>query len=138
MAELSDSARRVQHALDRHGLHQRVRELTRSTRTAAEAAEVVGCDVAQIVKSLVFKGHSSGRPILAVVSGANRVDEGKLSKAAGEKVGKADAAFVREHTGFAIGGVAPLGHVQPIDTYIDEDLTRLDRLWGASAASWRN
>jgi prolyl-tRNA editing enzyme YbaK/EbsC (Cys-tRNA(Pro) deacylase) len=132
MRDLSASARRVQEALDRHGLCARVRELTDSTRTATDAARAVGCDVAQIVKSLVFRGRESGRPIMAVVSGANRVDERKLSRAAGEKVGKADAEFVREHTGFAIGGVAPLGHPHPILTFIDEDLTRLERIWAAA------
>ena len=132
MSELSASARRVQDALQQHGLSARVRELTASTRTAQDAALAVGCDVAQIVKSLIFKGRDSARPILAVVSGANRVDESKLSLAAGEKVRKADADFVRSATGFAIGGVAPLGHPQPIATFVDQDLAGLERLWAAA------
>ncbi len=125
---------RVQAALDVHGLGPRVREIGASTRTAAEAAAVVGCHVAQIVKSLVFRCRDSGRPVMVVTSGANRVDEAKLAALAGEPVGKADAAFVREHTGFAIGGVAPVAHAAPMETYIDADLLAHDRIWAAAGA----
>jgi prolyl-tRNA editing enzyme YbaK/EbsC (Cys-tRNA(Pro) deacylase) len=130
--ELPGSARRVQDALDRYGLRGRVQELPQSTRTAVEAARAVGCEVSQIVKSLIFRGRDSGRPVLAVVSGANRVSEQRLGEVAGEPVARADARYVREHTGFAIGGVAPLAHPAPISTFIDRDLVGLDRLWAAA------
>lgn len=129
---LSTSAKRVQDALNAFGVDCRVKELTESTRTAVEAANAVGCDVGQIVKSLVFKGKTSGKAVFAVVSGANLVDEKALSAIVGEKIGKADADFVRERTGFAIGGVAPVGHPEPLHTYIDEDLLGYDEIWAAA------
>ena len=132
MAQSSSSARRVRVALEAAGLGDRIRELDASTRTAEQAAAALGCEVAQIVKSLVFKRSHGDRPVLAIASGANRVDEHKLERAAGEAIGKADAAFVREHTGFAIGGVAPFAHPAPIDTYVDQDLLALPRLWAAA------
>ncbi|HWQ11444.1 MAG TPA: YbaK/EbsC family protein [Roseiflexaceae bacterium] len=131
-APLSASAQRVQHALAARGLPCRVVELPASTRTAPEAAAAIGCTVGQIVKSLVFRGTQTDKPILAVASGANRVDEARLAELAGEPVAKADAAFVRAHTGFAIGGVAPLGHPAPIETYIDADLLQYDEIWAAA------
>ena len=131
-SELSANARRVQGALERLGFRYQVVELPRTTRSAAEAAEAVGCQVAQIAKSLVFKGRASGRPILVIASGANRVDERALGELVGEPIGKADADFVRQATGFAIGGVAPVGHVQPVRTFIDEDLLRYDAIWAAA------
>jgi prolyl-tRNA editing enzyme YbaK/EbsC (Cys-tRNA(Pro) deacylase) len=106
---LSQSAQRVQDALIALGLPCRVIELSTSTRTAQEAAGAVGCSVGQIVKSPVFRGVQTGRPILALVSGANRVNEARLGELAGKPIAEGDAAFVRAHTGFAIGGVAPLG-----------------------------
>ena len=105
--ELRASAQRVQDALNAHGVDCQVVELAASTRTAQEAAEAVGCEVAQIVKSLIFRGKQSGKAILVVASGANRVDEQTLRDLLGEKVSKPDADFVREQTGFVIGGVPP-------------------------------
>ena len=131
-SELSASARRVQGALEHLGFRYQVVELPRTTRSAAEAAEAVGCQVAQIAKSLVFKGRASGRPILVIASGANRVDERALGELVGEPIGKADADFVRQATGFAIGGVAPVGHVRPVRTFVDEDLLRHDAIWAAA------
>ena len=128
----SASAKRVQQALAAAGLNAQVTQLNASTRTAREAAEALGCDVTQIVKSLIFRGEVSDQAVLALVSGANRVDESKLADAAGEPMGKATAAFVRERTGFAIGGVAPIGHPQPLATFIDADLMRFHRLWAAA------
>ena len=96
------------------------------------AAQAVGCTVGQIVKSLMFRGKSSGRPLLALVSGSNRVDEKKLAALAGEPAEKADADFTRLHTGFAIGGVPPLGHVEAIETFIDEDLLQYAEVWAAA------
>ena len=101
------------------------------TRTAADAAAAIGCDVAQIVKSLVFRKRS-GAALLVLVSGRNRVDEAKVGALVDEPISKADAAFVREVTGFAIGGVPPVGHAEPIDTVIDRDLLSLEELWAAA------
>ena len=112
--ELSPSAQKVQAALQALGWQLQVVELPGSTRTAVEAAQSVGCQVGQIVKSLVFKGKRSGKPLLVVASGSNRVDERRLETLVGEPLGKADAEFVRERTGFAIGGVPPVGHAEPL------------------------
>ena len=131
-ASLSASAQRVQDALTALGLPCRVVELPGSTRTAQEAADAVGCTVGQIVKSLIFRGARTDTPILVLASGANRVDEGRLGELAGEPIAKADAAFVRAHTGFAIGGVAPLGHPTPLKTYIDADLLQYAEIWAAA------
>jgi prolyl-tRNA editing enzyme YbaK/EbsC (Cys-tRNA(Pro) deacylase) len=114
------------------GLPCRVIELPASTRTAQEAADAVGCLVGQIVKSLVFRGARTDSPILVLASGANRVNEARLGELAGEPIAKADAAFVRAHTGFAIGGVAPLGHPAPLKTYIDADLLQYAEIWAAA------
>ena len=129
---LSASARRVQDALTAQGLTVTVRELTDSTRTAQEAAASVGCELGQIVKSLIFRGLETDRAILVVTSGANRVDEHRLAQLAGEAIGRADASFVRERTGFVIGGVAPIGHRSEPKTFFDEDLLQFDTLWAAA------
>jgi prolyl-tRNA editing enzyme YbaK/EbsC (Cys-tRNA(Pro) deacylase) len=131
-ASLSASAQRVQDALTALGLPCRVVELPASTRTAQEAADAVGCVVGQIVKSLVFRGARTDIPILVLASGANRVNEARLGKLAGEPIAKADAAFVRAHTGFAIGGVAPIGHPAPLRAYIDADLLQYAEIWAAA------
>jgi prolyl-tRNA editing enzyme YbaK/EbsC (Cys-tRNA(Pro) deacylase) len=133
-AAAGGSVARVVATLEAQGLQARVRELARSTRTAREAAEAVGCGVAQIVKSLVFRGASSDRPVLVVASGANRVDETKIAALLGEPVAKADADYVREHTGFAIGGVAPLAHPAPITAFVDQDLLTEERVWAAAGS----
>lgn len=103
-----------------------------STRTADEAAASIGCAVAQIAKSLIFIGKSSGRSVLIVASGANRVDEKRVRDLLGEKIGKADADFVREKTGYAIGGVPPVGHKEAPICLLDEDLRRYDVIWAAA------
>ena len=130
--ELSPSARKVQEALQTLGLSIQVVELPGSTRTAVEAAQAVGCQVGQIVKSLVFKTKRSLRPVLVLASGANRVDERKLENLIGEPLGKADADFVRQHTGFVIGGVPPVGHLEQLQAYIDQDLLEYEQLWAAA------
>lgn len=130
--ELSSSARRVQQALEELGITCRVVELPDSTRTAVEAAQAIGCTVAQIAKSLIFKGEKSNQPVLVIASGSNRVDEKILRDLLGEKIGKADADFVRQQTGFAIGGIPPLGFPNPIRTFIDEDLLTFDEIWAAA------
>lgn len=132
MSQLSESAQRVQDVLTAHGVSAQVVELPDSTRTAQEAAEAIGCDVAQIVKSLVFKTREGERPVLVLTSGSNRVDVKKLGRALDETIVKADADFVREHTGFAIGGVPPVGHIESPLTLIDEDLLQYGEIWAAA------
>ena len=129
---LSTSARKVQEVLSRHGFPFRVRELPASTRTAREAADAVGCRVEQIANSLIFRGTQTNAPILVIASGINRVNESKLADLVGEPVAKADAEFVRAHTGFSIGGVPPVGHTNPIKTWLDEDLLQWDVIWAAA------
>jgi prolyl-tRNA editing enzyme YbaK/EbsC (Cys-tRNA(Pro) deacylase) len=132
MQSLSTSARKVQAALDSFGLDCRVQELPSSTRTAKEAAQALGCRVSQIVKSLVFMGARTRKPLLLLVSGSNRVDEAKLAALIGEPVKKAGPDFVREKTGFVIGGVPPLGQVERLETFIDRDLLEHETLWAAA------
>lgn len=132
MADLSSSAAKVQAALEARGYSFEVLELDQTTRTAAEAAAAIGCEVAQIAKSILFRARESGRPVLVIASGANRVDERAVADLLGEKPGKADADFVRRETGFAIGGVPPVGHDKPIETFIDEDLLAFDEIWAAA------
>ena len=128
---LTKSAERVQAVLNEFGFELNVIEFPDSTRTALEAANAIGCTVGQIAKSLVFKGKSSQKPILIIASGANRVNEKLVKQYVGEKLEK-DAEFVLEHTGFAIGGVPPVGHTKPIATFIDEDLTQHSEIWAAA------
>ena len=120
--ELSPSARKVEDVLNNLGFDCTVMELSDSTRTAMDAADAVGCEVGQIVKSLIFKGKKSHIPILVVASGANRVNMKKIKGIVSEPVQMADADFVRKETGFAIGGVPPLGHSERLKAFIDEDL----------------
>ena len=129
---LSAAAQRVQDALKALGVACQVVELPESTRSAAEAAQAIGCRVEQIVKSLVFRGQSTNRPILAIVSGGNRVDEEKLALLVAEPVAKADADYVRQRTGYAIGGVPPVGHVESLMCVVDEDLLQYEQIWAAA------
>jgi Cys-tRNA(Pro) deacylase len=130
--ELSAGAQRVQAALARHGMDCRVQEMHQTTRSAADAARAVGCEVGQIAKSLVFRGKATGRAVLVIASGANRVDLAHLADTLSEPVGMADPDFVRQQTGFAIGGVPPLGHRQSLEIYIDEDLMQYADIWAAA------
>jgi len=132
MEPTNPSAQKIQTILRGFGSNYKVIEFTESTRTAQEAADRVGCQLGQIVKSLVFKGLSSNKGILVLTSGLNRVDENKISQYAGESIGRADPEFVRTVTGFSIGGVPPVGHVQPMETYIDEDLLQYTNVWAAA------
>ncbi len=129
---LSEKVRKIQDALNAHGLQCQVLELKQTTRSARDAAEAVGCEVGQIVKSLVFKGKVSQKPVLVVASGSNRVNEKRLAGLIAEPVKMPDADFVRQKTGFVIGGVPPLGHAQPLETYIDEDLFKYEEIWAAA------
>ncbi|MCB0160934.1 MAG: YbaK/EbsC family protein [Caldilineaceae bacterium] len=129
---LSTSARKVQDALHARDIDAQVVELPASTRTAQDAAAAVGCTVAQIVKSLVFRTRPAGSPVLVLASGVNRVNEEMLGALLGADIEKADAAFVRAETGFVIGGVPPVGHIRPLPTIIDEDLLQFEALWAAA------
>lgn len=132
MAEISSGVQRVQEALDQSGLSLEVVELPQSTRTAQEAADVVGCQLGQIVKSMVFRGSDSETPYLVLVSGPNRADLERVSQLVGEPIQMGDADFVHEVTGFSIGGVAPVGMPEPIQTLIDRDLLQYDTIWAAA------
>lgn len=129
---LSASAQKVQDALASLGFNQQVVEHEQTTRTSAEAAAAIGCEVGQIAKSVIFKGKQSGKAILVIASGANRVDEKKLRALLGEKVDKPDADFVRAQTGYVIGGVPPIAHAQPLATLIDDSLLTFDSIWAAA------
>ncbi len=109
-----------------------VLEFDAGTRTAADAAAAIGCSVAEIAKSLLFRAKETGRPVLVVASGVNRVDEKKVAALIGEKIARADADLVRENTGFAIGGVPPVGHAKTPITLIDEDLMQFETIWAAA------
>ncbi len=123
------TARRVQRAL---GVEFEVLEFERGTRTADDAAAAIGCTVAQIAKSMIFRTCATDRSILVVVSGVNRVEEKKVVSIVGEDIGLADAAFVRERTGYSIGGVAPIGHVVAPTVLLDEDLSKHKEIWAAA------
>ena len=129
---LPPSALKVQEAAGRLGLAIAVRAMPQSTRTAEEAAAACGCGVAQIVKSLVFAGKTSGAPYLLLVSGKNRVDEKGVAAVVGEALTRPDAQTVRDWTGFAIGGIPPFGHATPMPVFVDEDLLRFDTVWAAA------
>jgi len=132
MEELTRGSALVAEELRRLGVSTEVKEMPESTRTAAEAATALGCDVGQIVKSLVFRAVASDKALLVLVSGADRVDELRLSEIAGEPVEQATSKFVRDRTGFAIGGVAPVAHSQPLITYFDERLLDNPLVWAAA------
>lgn len=130
---LTKSAQSVQDALAKQGLDCKVIVLSDSTRTANDAAAAIGCEVGQIVKSLIFKIAESNKPVLILASGPNRVDKKIIESLLGEKIIKADADFTREVTGFAIGGIPPVGHKQPIDKiFIDQDLLKFEEIWAAA------
>ena len=120
MTKLSSSAQKIQDALQDQGFNLHVIEHTESTRTG------------QIVKSLIFRGKTSGKPILVLTSGSNRVNEKRIKEYSEEKIERADANFVREVTGYAIGGVPPIAHAQAMETYLDEDLLQFDLIWAAA------
>jgi prolyl-tRNA editing enzyme YbaK/EbsC (Cys-tRNA(Pro) deacylase) len=129
---LPRSARRVRAALIELELPADIVRLADSTRTAPEAAAAVGCELGAIVKSLVMRGTTSHAPVLALVSGDNRADMALLEAAIDEPVERPDAAYVREVTGYAIGGIPPVGHPHPVRTVMDEDLLRFETVWAAA------
>lgn len=131
--QLSKSAQSVQEAISKAGLICKVLELPGSTRTASDAALSIGCDIAQIVKSLIFKTENTGKPVLVLASGSNKVNEKQIESYVGEGIVKADADFVKAITGFAIGGIPPFGHKNSIDLiYIDQDLVAFEEVWAAA------
>ncbi|CAA9454760.1 MAG: Uncharacterized protein SCO3165 [uncultured Rubrobacteraceae bacterium] len=127
-----ESVRRVRAVLAERGASPEFVELEATARSAKDAAAALGCRVEQIVKSLVFRGADTGNPVLVLASGPNRVSEGRISALAGEPIEKADAAFVRENAGFAIGGVPPVGHAETPATFLDEDLLAENEVWSAA------
>ncbi len=131
---MSKSVKRVEDTARQLGLDISVVRMPESTRTAEEAAAACGCDVAQIVKSLIFEGAASGQLKLLLVSGANRVDLENAAGQIGEPLTRADARAVRDKTGFAIGGVAPIGHLTPVETFIDADLLSHASVWAAAGS----
>lgn len=131
---MSKSVNRVKAAAEAAGLGTEILRMPDSTRTAEEAAAACGCAVAQIVKSLIFKGGESGKLKLLLVSGSNQVDLAKAADLAGEPLERADPKEVREITGFAIGGVAPIGHLVPVETWMDDTLFGFETVWAAAGA----
>ncbi len=129
---MSKSVNRVRAALEAAGLEPKIKETGGSARTAAEAASEIGCGVDQIAKSIIFRRESDGRAVLFLTAGGNRVDAAKASALAGADLGKADAELIRQQTGFAIGGVAPVGHLSPIDAWLDPRLAEFDVVWAAA------
>ena len=128
---MSKSLKRVTRALEEAGIDTDIQDLG-ETRTAQQAADAAGCALDQIAKSIIFRGEDSGEAILFLTAGGNRVDAAKASAVAGEPLGKADAALIRAQTGFAIGGVSPIGHLNPIRAYLDPRLLEFDRIWAAA------
>lgn len=128
---LPPSAQRVQEALAAAGLASQVVELAVAARTSQQAADALGIEVGQIAKSLIFRASHSGRAVLVIAAGDRRVDEARLQEALGEPIERASPEFVREHSSFAIGGVAPLGHATPMVTFVDASLRRFATVWAA-------
>jgi prolyl-tRNA editing enzyme YbaK/EbsC (Cys-tRNA(Pro) deacylase) len=129
---MASSLERVEAALAASGIAVRVVEMPGTTRTAQDAAREAGCALDQIVKSIVFRGEGSGHALLFLTAGGNRVDPAMAAALAGEPVGKADADLIRAETGFAIGGVSPVGHLRPVRTWMDPRLTEFDVVWAAA------
>jgi len=133
-ATLSPSPQKVQDTLRALGFSNKIVELQSTTRTSADAAKAVGCQVEQIAKSIVFQGGQTHKLILVIASGPNRVNEKKIAELISEPVGKADADYVRMKTGFVIGGVPPVGHIEKPEIFIDEDLLRYNEIWAAAGS----
>lgn len=129
---MSKSVARVRAALDVAGVSVEILEMADSIRTAEDAAKAAGCAVDQIAKSIIFRGEDTGHVVLFLTAGGNRVDPGKAAAVAGQPLGRADAALIREETGFAIGGVAPVGHLKPVAAFFDPRLLDFDRVWAAA------
>jgi len=131
---LSSSAQRVQEVLEDLGFSYRVIELSQTTRSAGDAAKAIGCKIGQIAKSLIFETQKTKKPILVIASGSNRVNEKRIADLIHEPIEKANADFVRKKTGFSIGGVPPVGHLEKPVTLIDEDLMQYKEIWAAGGS----
>src|SRR5690606_30934071 len=129
---MSKSLKRVADALAAAGVDAAILEMPGETRTAQQAAEEAGCALDQIVKSIIFRGEATGHIVLFLTAGGNRVSPARASSVAGQPLGKADADLVRAETGFAIGGVAPVGLLRPIESFLDRRLLDFDRVWAAA------
>lgn len=129
---MSKSLKRVRAYLQSAGLDVDIIEMAADTKTAAMAAAAVNCDIDQIAKSIIFLGHNSGDAILFLTAGGNRVMPDQAEKLVNEPLGKADADLIRAQTGFAIGGVSPVGHLNPIKTYMDRRLLEFPHIWAAA------
>lgn len=129
---MSKSLKRVKAALEAANEPVEVLEMSESTRTAEDAARAAGCQVDQIAKSIIFRGEDTGHVVLFLTAGGNRVDAAKARAVAGQPLGKADASLIREETGFAIGGVAPVGHLNPVTAYFDPRLRDFQQVWAAA------
>ncbi len=129
---MSKSLARVRRALEDAGIEAAILEIPSETRTAAQAAAAADCELDQIAKSIIFRGQTGGTALLFLTAGGNRVDAALASALAGEPLGKADAALIRAQTGFAIGGVAPIGHLSPIRAWFDPRLLDFDKVWAAA------
>lgn len=132
MEKLNKNAKAFQDKLNQLGYKNEVKQLPDSTHTAQDAASTIGCEVSQIAKSIIFKLKKSEEALLVIASGVNRINEKQIEAHLDDRLGKADADFVRKHTGYTIGGVPPLGHNQPIKTFIDEDLLNYKGIWAAA------
>lgn len=135
MEDIDEKTKRVLKVLQEFGCDLPIVRLPVAVRTAKDAARELHCSVDQIAKSLVFRGKLSGKPILIIASGAHRVNEQTMKLVVGEELEQADAAFVLTHTGFAIGGVAPVGHVALLPAFIDRTLARYEEIWAAGGTS---
>jgi prolyl-tRNA editing enzyme YbaK/EbsC (Cys-tRNA(Pro) deacylase) len=131
---LSSSVQKVQDTLKALGFPNEVVELQSTTRTSADAARAVGCRVEQIAKSIIFQGGKTHKPVLVIASGPNRVNERRVAELIAEPLGKADAEYVRKKTGFVIGGVPPVGHLETPEIFIDEDLLQYEEIWAAAGS----
>jgi len=129
---MSKSLKRVKRTAEDLGLIIEVVETQINTHTAEQAAQSQDCHVDQIAKSIIFRGESSQKAVLFLTAGSNRINSIKAAQVAGEALGKADAALIRAQTGFAIGGVSPIGHLNPIQTFMDPRLLEFETLWAAA------
>lgn len=130
--DLNDNSQKIQNFLDKLGLPIEIKEFSESTKTSIDAAKAIGCDVSQIAKSILFRTAETKRPILVIASGSNRINEKSIERKIKEVIKKADAEFVKDKTGFSIGGVAPFGYDNKIQIFIDKDLMNYDKIWAAA------
>lgn len=128
------SVEKVKETLSDIGIDTEIVTFDQSTRSSQEAADAIGCSVSQIAKSLLFRGKKTLTPIMVIASGSNMVDTKKIKVFMNENIGRADADFVKENTGYTIGGVPPVGHIKPIRIFIDEDLIQYDIIWAAAGS----